>query len=246
MKYLLLALQFLTVLPVKFHAPIKDEDYAKSLICFPVIGIVIGSILSVIALSCMFLPAAVMGIIVLIVSTLITGALHLDGFADTCDGFYGTRPKEEILKIMRDPKIGVMGAIGIALVLLLKFSLITGISKNALWRSLILMGCFSRWSQTLSCLLDYARNEGKARLFIKYARKRDIIIASLFTVFVCCVLFGLSGMAIFFSSLIPVVTFVLYAKAKIGGVTGDTIGAVNEIAEISALFFILIWDSIWT
>lgn len=245
MKHLLIAFQFLTVLPFKICTEIKDEDYARSLIYFPIVGMTIGATLSAISLSCGFLPVPVIGAIVLIFSAFLTGALHLDGFADTCDGFYGSKPKEEILRIMHDTRIGAMGVVGVTLLLLLKFSLIISIPRDALWRSLILMCCFSRWIQTAGCLLPYARNEGKAGLFIKYARKKDIIIGGVFTIIVFSALFGLKGIIIFFSSFIPALLFIRYAKTRIGGMTGDTLGAVSEIAEVSTLFSILILGAVW-
>lgn len=246
MKHLLIAFQFLTVLPLKICTEIKGEDYGKSLVYFPIVGMTIGATLSAISLCCGFLPVPVLGAIVLIFSAFLTGALHLDGFADTCDGFYGSKPKEEILEIMRDPRIGVMGVAGITLLLLLKFSLIISIPKDVLWRSLITMCCLARWTQATGCLLPYARNEGKAGLFIKYAHKKDIIIGGVFTIIVFSALFGLKGIIIFFSSLIPALIFICHAKSKIGGMTGDTIGAVSEITEVSVLFSILTVGSIWT
>lgn len=246
MKRLLIALQFLTILPFNIRKEIGAQDYGRSLIYFPAVGIIIGSALSVVSLSCGFLPVPVVAAIVLIASVLISGALHLDGFADTCDGFYGSKPKEETLRIMRDPRIGVMGVVGVTLLLLLKFSLIISLPRDVLWRSLIMICGFARWVQTIGCLVPYARNEGKAEAFIKYARKKDIVIAGLFTIFVSCTLFGLKGIAIFFTSLIPALLFIHYAKARIGGMTGDTIGAVNEIAEVSAFLSILTLGSIWT
>ncbi len=246
MKRLLIAFQFLTALPFKIHSEIKEGDYGRSLVYFPIVGMTIGATLSAILLCCGFLPALVLGVIVLIFSSFLTGALHLDGFADTCDGFYGSKPKEEILEIMRDPRIGVMGVVGVILLILLKFSLIICIPREILWRSLIAMCCFARWTQAAGCLLPYARNEGKAGLFIKYARKKDIIMGGVFTIIVSCALFGLKGIIIFFSSLIPALIFICYAKNKIGGMTGDTIGAVSEITEASALFSILTVGLIWT
>ncbi len=239
MKPLLIAFQFLTVLPINIRKEIHGQDYGRALLYFPLAGLGIGSALSALALSCGFLTVPVMAVIVLIASTLITGALHLDGFADTCDGFYGTRPKEEILRIMRDSRAGAMGVIGVTLLLFLKFSLISSMPKSILWRALIMMCCLSRWAQAGACLIPYARDEGKAELFIKYACKKDIIIGGVFTIIVSCALFGLKGVIIFFGSLIPALLFIRCAKSKIGGMTGDTIGAVNEITEVSALFFSL-------
>ncbi|MFH1507553.1 MAG: adenosylcobinamide-GDP ribazoletransferase [Candidatus Omnitrophota bacterium] len=246
MKRLLIAFQFLTALPFKIRSEIKEEDYARSLVYFPIVGMTIGVTLSAISLCCGFLPVLVLGAIVLIFSAFLTGALHLDGFADTCDGFYGLKSKEEILRIMRDSRVGVIGVVGVTLLLLLKFSLIIGIPRDILWRSLITMCCFARWTQAVGCLLPYARDKGKAGLFIKYARKEYIIIGGVFTIIVSCALFGLKGIIIFFASLIPALIFICHAKSKIGGMTGDTIGAVSEITEVSTLFSILIVGLVWT
>lgn len=95
-------------------------------------------------------------------------------------------------------------------------------------------------------MLPYARNEGRAEAFIKYARKSDVIIGGIFALIVFSALLGLKGIAIFLVSLVPSLIFIRYARNRIGGMTGDTIGAVNEIAEASALFFVLIFGSVWT
>ncbi|MCM8773823.1 MAG: adenosylcobinamide-GDP ribazoletransferase [Candidatus Omnitrophica bacterium] len=241
MNYFLIALKFLTTLNFKLSKEIKEKDYGRSLLYFPFVGILIGGILSVISLIFNFLPQTVLVAIILLTSAIITGALHLDGFADTCDGFYGSKSKEEILRIMHDSRIGVMAAVGLFLLLLLKFSLIISLPKYILWRALIMICCFSRWVQTLGCLVSYAGNEGKAKFFIKYARKKDVVLSGIFTIFFSFILFGLKGIVIFLFSSLPALLFIHYAKFKIGGMTGDTIGAVNEISELSNLLFILIW-----
>jgi adenosylcobinamide-GDP ribazoletransferase len=245
MKQMFIAFQFLTILPFRIQAAIREEDYARSLAYFPIVGMFIGSILSAVSLCSGFLPIPVTAVIILAVSACITGALHLDGFADTCDGFYGSRPREEILRIMRDPSCGAMGLVGLMLLLLFKFSLIISIPKETLWRVFIPMCCFSRWAQSMCCFLPYARTEGKAAFFIKHIRRQDIMIGGSFTLMICLVLFGIKGIALSLISVIPVLLFIRYSKAKIGGVTGDTLGAVNEIAESAMLFSIIALGPIW-
>lgn len=236
MKHLLIALQFLTILPTKIKE-IGEKDFGKSLLYFPVIGLFIGLILSVTLFLLGFLPSLIVGVFILIVSILITGGIHLDGFADTCDGFYGSRNKEEILEIMKDSRVGVMGVIGIICILLLKFTLIVSIPTQFLWRSLIMMAAFSRWVQVLACYSSsYARKEGKARYFIEYAGKKEVLIGMIFTLILFSFLARFGGLAIFIISLIPVFLFIYFCKRKIGGMTGDTIGAANEIAEVTVLF----------
>lgn len=245
MRRSLIALQFLTIIPVKIKTEIKERDFGASLLYFPLVGLLIGILLSLSALSFSFLPSLVKGAMVLILSIFITGGIHLDGFADTCDGFYGNKSVEKILEIMRDSRIGAMGVIGVASLLVLKFSLIVSFPEGFLWKILIVMPVFSRWSLGFACYAaSYARQEGKAKYFIKYSRRRDVIIGGIFTLVLSLLLMSLKGFILFFVSLIPVSLFLYYIKRKIGGMTGDTIGAVNEIAEVCMLLFGIILSGV--
>lgn len=236
-KKFLIALQFLTIFPVKIKQEIKEKEYGESLICFPFIGLLIGSALSFSFIVFGFLPRMVTGVLILIFSNLITGAIHLDGFADTCDGFCASKSREEVLNIMRDSRIGVMGATGIGCLLLFKFSLLAGIPQKFLWKSLIMTLTFARWSQVIACYRSkYARRDGKAGLFIKYANRKALLIGGLFTLAVFLVIAQSKGLVLFILSLIPVFLSINFIQKKIGGMTGDTIGAVNEIAECAVLF----------
>jgi adenosylcobinamide-GDP ribazoletransferase len=237
MKPFLIALQFLTILPIQIKSKIKEQDFGRSLLYFPIVGALIGLMLAAVAAYLRFLPDLVAGACVLMASIIITGGIHLDGFADTCDGFYGSRSKDEILKIMRDSRIGVMAVAGIVTLLLLKFTLIVSIPRNFLWKGLIMMATFSRWAQALACLSStYARTEGKAKFFIEYARKREIILGGLFTLALFLWMAKVKGVLIFASGFLCVLLFIQYAKRKIGGMSGDTIGATSEIAEAAVLF----------
>ena len=247
MKRFLIALQFLTIFPIKIKSEIKEKDFGASLLYFPLIGLLIGLLLSLSAILLSFLPflsALLKGALILSISIIITGGIHLDGFADTCDGFYGNRPKEKILEIMRDSHIGSMGAIGVFCLLLLKFSLIVSLPEGFLWKALIMMSVFSRWSQVMACFSAcYARQEGKAKYFIEYVGKKELYLGALFTLVSFCLLSGLRGVILFFSSLLPAFLFLQYIKKRIDGMTGDTIGALSEIAEVTVLLLALfIWN----
>jgi adenosylcobinamide-GDP ribazoletransferase len=235
MKKLLIALQFLTIFPVRVKSEIENKDFGASLLYFPLIGLLIGLLL---ALSNFLfsLPQPLKATLILLVSIVITGGIHLDGFADTCDGFYGNKPKEKILEIMRDSHIGVMGVIGITFLLLLKLSLIIALPDAILWKALIAMAVFARWSQALACSTSsYVRQEGKAKHFMEHARRRDVFIGGVFTLAAFLLLIQLKGLILFFLSLLLVSLFLSYMKKKIGGMTGDTIGAVNELSEVAIL-----------
>lgn len=238
MKQFLIALQFLTILPVKITSEPKESDFGKSLLYFPVIGILIGLVLSTTVFLRSLLPNLVIGVIILIISIVITGGIHLDGFADTCDGFYGSNRKEKILQIMRDSRVGTMGVVGVVCLLLLKFTLIVSIPQRILWKVLIMMVVFARWSQVLACYIsNYARKEGKAKYFIEHAGKKEFFMGILLTSGLFFLLMQIKGVLLFFISLVPILLLINCIKRRIGGMTGDTLGAVNEIAEVLILLF---------
>ncbi len=242
MNYFLIALQFLTIFPIKIKSEIQEKDFGASLLYFPFVGLLIGLFLASSAFLFSFLPGLVRGAFILIISIIITGGIHLDGFADVCDGFYGNRPKEKILEIMRDSRIGVMGAIGIFSLLLLKFGIIASLPDAVLWKALIEMAVFARWSQALVCSIScYARSEGKAGYFIGYARKKDVFIGSIFTLGLFLLLMQLKGVILFFLSMLSVLLFLHYIRKKIGGMTGDTIGAVSEFSEVITLLLCVLY-----
>ena len=245
MRGFLVALQFLTILPLEIKSELKEKDFGRALIYFPVIGALIGLVLALVLLAFDFLPNLAKIALVLTSSIIITGAMHLDGFADTCDGFFSGKSKEKILSIMHDPHIGTIGTIAVVSLLLLKFSLMASISKDILWKSLIMMAVFSRWIQVLACYLSkYAKEFGKARFFIEYASLKEVIIGGLITVTLLYVLENWKGLFLFIPVLAAAFLLINYIKRRIGGMTGDTIGAVSEIIEVCVLLFSLILSRI--
>ena len=209
--------------------------------CFPFVGALIGMALSSGIFLFGFLPQPVVAALILAGSAIITGGMHLDGFADTCDGLAGFTTREKALEIMRDSRIGAMAGIGIAILLILKFSMLSSLAQGVMWKYLVLMAAFARWAQVLSCFLSrYSRQEGKAKYFIEYANWSSLIIGGVFVLMLFILLFGIKGFSLFLAPLLVTWLSINYINSKIGGMTGDTIGAINEIAEISVLLFGLI------
>ena len=134
-----------------------------------------------------------------------------------------------------------MGAAGVVMLLLIKFATLSSIRSEDLWKVLIITVVFARWSQVLVCATSkYARDEGKAKYFIEYAKKSDMFIGALFTLLLNWLLMGVKGVILFVILLAVIFLFIQYVKRKIGGMTGDTVGAANEIAEAASLLFSLI------
>ena len=245
MRGFLVALQFLTILPLEIKSEVKEKDFGRALIYFPIVGALIGLVLALVLLAFDFLPNLAKIALVLTSSIIITGAMHLDGFADTCDGFFSGKSKEKILNIMHDPHIGTIGTIAVVSLLLLKFSLMASISKDILWKSLIMMAVFSRWIQVLACYLSkYAKEFGKAGFFIEYASLKEVLISGLITVTVLYLLEDWKVLFLFIPVLVVAFLLINYIKRRIAGMTGDTIGAVSEITEVCVLLFSLILSGI--
>ncbi|MDD5166189.1 MAG: adenosylcobinamide-GDP ribazoletransferase [Candidatus Omnitrophica bacterium] len=239
MKKFLLALQFLTIFPVKIKSA-NDKEIADSLIYFPIAGLFIGLALAGIGYLLVLLNFSRLATdAVLIVSLIaITGGIHLDGLADTCDALLSVRSKDEMLKIMRDPHIGVMGVIGIISILLLKIAFLFSLDQSLVPVGLILMCVLSRWSLVLSLFLfPYARQEGKAKIFSEGINSKIFVLATIIT-FVCA-LASAELKGLFIMGIITLFTclFNKLISKKIGGITGDTTGAIGEINETLTLLF---------
>ncbi len=230
----LAAFRFLTIIPVQWHSE-KDGDYFQhSLYYFPIIGGIIG--LAAAGLSTLFrsvLPGQVVAVGTIIILAMASGCLHLDGLADTADGFFSSRPKERILEIMRDSRTGAMGVIVIALVLLLKFSALSSLAPSIFFKTVCLMSLAGRCSIVLTmAILPYARSEGGlGHLFYSRNCRLSALWALVFLVMLVPFV-GLKTMVLVLcTTLLTVFIFALWCRGKIGGATGDTLGAVCEITE---------------
>jgi len=232
----LAALRFLTIIPLSWQAE-RDEEYFKHCLhCFPVVGGLIGLGVGVIGIALRrILPDMVVAALIIILLALVSGGLHFDGLADTADGFFSSRPREKILEIMRDSRTGAMGAIVIAMVLLLKFSGLASLHPADFFKTVLLMPMAGRCAIVLSmAYLPYARQEGGlGNLFYsKYCR-----ISALWSMLL---LLGLTpwagiGTMVYVGCIVvfTVLLFSFWCRRKIGGATGDTLGAVCELTEMA-------------
>ena len=158
------AVRFLTLIPVPESWCGDDSDFHKSPDWYPVVGLLIGVMLvGVDQFFCWLLPVSVASVLLLLVMIAISGALHLDGLADSADAFFSSRGREQMLVIMKDSRSGPMGAAAIVLVLLLKLMLLLSLPAAWRWQAIILMPLAGRCAlPIISGWLPYARNEGTA------------------------------------------------------------------------------------
>jgi len=167
MKTLAAAIGLLTRIPVP--APPDPETAGHATRWFPLVGAGIGGIYAALAwLASPHLPASVVAVLVLITEALVTGALHMDGLADTADGFGGGKNREDILRIMRDPTIGSYGAVAIALLVAFKIAALAALlDRHSALPYLVLAPVLGRWTAApLSRFLPYARTTNSAPAFV--------------------------------------------------------------------------------
>jgi adenosylcobinamide-GDP ribazoletransferase len=238
MKRFFAALQFLTILPVPKGWGGDEWFLMRSIPFFPLIGLLIGLITAVFdhVVGMLFppLPASVFTILVLIA---LTGGLHMDGLADTADGFFSARPRDRMMEIMRDSRIGVMGVLAIVFVLLLKVSLLAFLTASSRWVFLLLMPLAGRSAIVLlMTALPYARPEGGlATVFMQRQSWLHCLSAWGLMLAMSVWLLQGAGLVAFLAALGFTVLFTIYNRYKIGGYTGDTLGAASELVEMAPL-----------
>jgi adenosylcobinamide-GDP ribazoletransferase len=235
---LLAALQFLTILPVK--RDFTAEQTARAAVYFPVVGLIIGGILFALYYGLKFLlPSAVISALLLAILVVLSGGLHLDGLADTMDGLAGHRTTERRLEIMHDSRIGGIGAVGLFLFLILEYTALNSIPDKWMAFSLLLVPAVSRWAMVdVIFAYPYARQEGLGKAFKDGVRWQELLIASLVALALAGILFHIAGLIIIGGVWVVINLAALYFKRQLGGLTGDTYGAVNEIALLTALLVI--------
>jgi adenosylcobinamide-GDP ribazoletransferase len=234
MKSLFAAIRFLTILPIPGDWGTAEEDLARSVPWFPIVGLLLGAIAAAAAygLSLVALPMVGAAVIVVVLLSF-SGCLHLDGLADSADGMLSSRPRERMLEIMKDSHTGAMGVIAIACVLLLKFAALASLPAERFWPAVLLMPLAGRCAIVVQmALLPYARPSGLANIFYhRQARLAAIWSVAVLAAAAWCVL-GSRGLIACAVCVAVTLALSAYVYRKIGGATGDTFGAVCEIIEI--------------
>ncbi len=231
----LAALRFLTIVPLSWRCEQDSRYFGAALAWFPVIGLLIGLTVAVLV-SCLvpFFPPSIPAVAAIILLAGVSGCLHLDGLADSSDGLLSARSRERILEIMRDSHIGAMGVIAIVMVLLGKFAVLSSLDASLLMPTLVVMPLAGRCAivLTMACL-PYAREgEGLGRLFYSPSTRRIALWALVFPAAVLSLGGWRMVLVVLAAVLATVLFFSLWCRNKIGGATGDTLGAVCELTEL--------------
>ncbi len=244
----LFALSFLTIIPVLYRRQISPGEAGRSIAYFPVVGIIIGLILAALNwLLSLFLPSMIVNGLLIVSLVVISGALHLDGFVDTCDGLAGHKAVEDRWAVMHDSRAGAFGIIGAVLLLLVKYVSLSSVPGSLLMVTLVLVPVLSRWAMAYAVFAyPYARPDGLGKSFKQGASWQGFAVATAITLAAAIGLarlanaayFYLTGLAIMSGVWVVVIAVAAYLKRKFSGLTGDTYGAINEVAEVTVLIIV--------
>ncbi len=230
------AFAFLTRLPVG-GGPLRDADLGRSVAFFPIVGLVLGLVLTGLAsLLGGVLPTTLAAVILVALLAALTGGLHLDGVADVFDALGGGRgDRQRMLAIMRDSRIGAHGAAALCLLLIAKTFAVANALEHRDLLALLMFPMLGRWAVTPTIVLHpYARQEGLGRAFHGEARLPQVATATIFVV-AAVAAFGLRFFTPAAGALFAAMLFAFWLRWRLGGLTGDVYGATIELAEVVAL-----------
>lgn len=238
------ALSFFTRLPV--HIPdFRESDLNHAAPYFPLVGIVVGLLAAaVFGLAILALPLELAVLASMAATLWLTGAFHEDGLADAADGLGGGSEKERVLTIMQDSRLGSFGAIALFMVLLTKFETLTHLSAPLLPAILVAGHALSRFAALLVIYTQsYVRAEGKAKPLATRLTTRELWLGALFGLLPLLLLGPKLWLA-----LLPVALvwwwFSRKLQQRLGGYTGDCLGAMQQLTEIAFYLGVLVWSSI--
>ncbi|MCH8622107.1 adenosylcobinamide-GDP ribazoletransferase [Undibacterium sp. TS12] len=241
LRLFLIALQFFTRIPIPRWVGFDAAWLRQSSRYFPSVGWVVGAVCAAVyAGAGLIWPHAVAVVLSTIAGILLTGAFHEDGFADVCDGFGGGMTAERVLEIMKDSRVGAYGAIGIVLMLGLKLALLTSLPAHLIVIALLLAHTFSRLAScSLIWCMQYARHEGKAKPLAQEMSNGEFLFACLSVIVPAAVIWHYHPVALQTLLLTLLLTMMLtwrmaamFAR-RIGGFTGDCLGATQQVAEVA-------------
>ena len=237
LTYFFAALRFFTRLPVPAWVGHSETQLNGAARYFPLVGIVVGAIGAAATFAAsLALPDSIAVILGMAATILATGAFHEDGFADACDGFGGGCDKAQVLAIMKDSRTGSYGVIGVALLLLAKWNALMELHPEILLVALVAGHAVSRFAATtLICALDYVRDDesSKSKPLASRMDVGALAVAALFGLLPCALLpLPEAGYALGAAALVTLGAAGYFVR-RIGGYTGDCLGATQQLAEIA-------------
>jgi adenosylcobinamide-GDP ribazoletransferase len=240
MRLYIIAMQFLTIIPLPFELEWRKDDLGRSLALFPLAGLTIGALLAGLNwLIAPWLSRPLTDALLITALAAMTGALHLDGLADVCDGIAARGSRERFLAVMKDSNVGAIGAVGLVLGLLLKWQALVAVPAELKWQTLLLFPVMARFCQVQTIVgARNARQDGLGSAIMAGAGVGRLLVAGAVTLAIAWLLLGLNGVILLAGAMLAAWLIRAWFNRKIGGITGDVIGCINELVEILALIMI--------
>ena len=226
----LVALSFLTRIPVRYK---HEPSIGLAAPWFPFVGIVVGAIVGGVARGASNLTTPLVGAAVaVLVGVLITGAFHEDGLADIADAFVGGWSTEDRLRILKDPLHGSYGVATMCGSIVLRVCALSAIAPNQMFTAAIAAHCLARaGALALMLTTSLARHEGLGSDYVKSLRRSPAIISLLVSLFLVIFLIGVWSIAVVVATIAGAMTIRWWSNKKIGGITGDVLGAAEQVSE---------------
>jgi len=242
MRLLLIAFQFLTIVPLPCTVRCEEEDLGRSMSFFPLVGLAIGALLAgADFLLAPFLPRGVADLILVLLLCVVTGALHLDGLSDVCDALAARGSRERFLEVMKDSRVGAVGAVALVLGIGLKYQALLAVPLQYKRELLLFFPLVARFAQVqMTVGAKRARTDGLGSAFIGGAGLLQFLLSCAFTLASAYLLFGVKGL--YCTAILCLLTWGIksWSHKRLGGITGDVIGCASELNEICCLLIMLV------
>ncbi|RLJ21532.1 adenosylcobinamide-GDP ribazoletransferase [bacterium endosymbiont of Escarpia laminata] len=237
MKPFFIALQFLTRLPSPRYPELTEQEIGRSLLHYPLVGLVIGILLLITTWLTAGIDPMLSAALLLSLWTLVTGALHLDGLADSADAWIGgAGDRERTLAIMKDPYCGPAAVVILVLLLLIKFAALTVIIQQSDWSYLLLIPFIARAQLLLLFLTtSYVRKDGLGSVLVQHLPEKASLVVYGLTALLTLIGWGWDGITLLFTAIATLLLLQKMMLSRIDGTTGDTAGALVEICEAALL-----------
>ena len=239
----LAAIAFLTILPLPGRWRVESGHLARSAPWFPLVGLGLGIVLAGLdGLLGFVLARPARDVLLVLAGLVLSGALHLDGLIDTCDGVFAAVTPERRLEIMRDSHVGSFGVAAAGLVLLGKYAALASLGETPRWAALVATAVLGRWGMSLVIVAFPAgRTDGLGRLVKDAAQPADLALAGGLALLVCWAALHLAGALLFLSVSALVWLAGRALMGRLPGLTGDTYGALEELTELATLALAPVW-----
>ena len=240
----LTAVQFLTTAPPLIRRPFTPGEMGRSVAYYPLVGALLGlALFGADTLLAFVMPALLRAALLLALWVLLTGALHLDGFLDSCDGLLGGCTPEKRMEIMRDHRVGAYALAGGMLLFLVKFSALVALPSH--FTALLLAPTLGRWGIAVAvAAFPYARPQGLGRDMKNHTTWRQAAAATFFALLITLTLVwqggSWAGLLALVGAALTLAAAARFILQRIPGLTGDSYGAINELIETVALILLVI------